>query len=518
MIAGGLRLVCASIFLLSAFITGCGSSSTTLLTPTSPSLQRCALTLTLSTSSITSAGGSGSISVATSRECGWTVTAGSDWLSFSAPTTREGPADLGFSVQPNRSISPRSVEVSVNDQRATISQEAATCPWSVSPSEVSVGPAGGDRTVRLSTEDFCSWVVTSDEPWVSARSASSGKGSADIVLRIARNDGPERSANVEVPGGTVTVRQREGTPPPVVPPPPVTTPPPPVVTPPPVVVPPPAVPPPPVVPPPPPPPAPPPCTFQVAPTVFDNVLFSAGPLQVDVTTQVGCTWSAASHATWVTISSGTNGTGSGRVQLSAAENTGSARSGTLVVAGRTITVNQQGRPVCAYTINPSSYSPSFTGGTISVAVTTTAGCQWTVTGSPAWVTANPGSGNGSGTATLSVQSNGGTARSATFQIAGRNFVVQQASAPCTYTTGPTSITVPSSRTTREIAISTQAHCPVAATENTSWIEILSAPAFGSGEVVIRMDRNNDDDKRSATVTINGQNFTRTFTVTQDGDD
>jgi hypothetical protein len=499
---GGVRLLYSSILVLTAFATGCGSGSTTLLT--GPSTQRCAVTLNVSTSSITSAGGSGTISVATARECEWTVKAVSDWLTFGVPTTRQGPADLGFSVQPNRSTSPRSVEVSVADQRATISQEAATCPWNVSPSEVVMGPAGGDGSVRLSTEDFCSWVVTSRESWVAVASASNGKGSADIILRFARNDGPERTANVEVPGGTVSVRQREGTLPPVVPPPP-------VVTPPPVVVPPPDVP-----PPPPPPTPPPPCTFQVAPTEFNDVLFSGSPLQVDVTTQAGCMWSAASNATWVTISSGTNGTGSGRVELSVAENTGAARSGTLVIAGQTVTVNQQSRPPCAYTISPSSYNPSSTGGTVSVAVTTTAGCEWTVTDNPAWVSANPTSRTGSGTTTITVQSNDGAARSATFKIAGRDFVVEQSSAPCTYTHGPTSRTIPAyPTTTREIGINTQAHCPVNATVSVSWIEIMYAPTFGSGEVGIRIYENNGE-QRSATVTVTGENFIHTVTVTQEG--
>jgi hypothetical protein len=194
----------SSELLLAAAATGCSSSSTTLVTPSGPSTQRCAVTLKVSTSSITSAGGSGTVSVATERECEWTVKAESDWLTFNGPTTGQGPADRAFSVQPNRSISPRSVEVSVADQRATISQEAATCPWKVSPPEVVMGPAGGDRTVSLSTEDFCSWTVTSRESWVTVASASNGKGTTDIILRIGRNDGPERIANIEMTGGNIT--------------------------------------------------------------------------------------------------------------------------------------------------------------------------------------------------------------------------------------------------------------------------------------------------------------------------
>src|SRR5688572_16800860 len=181
-LVGVVRLLCFCVLVVIAFATGCGSSSTTILNPTGLTTERCALTLSVSTSSVTSAGGTGTISVATARECEWTARAESDWVTLSAPTTRQGPADLAFSVQSNRSTSPRTVAVSVADQRATISQEAATCPWNVSPSEVVIGPAGGDRTIKLSTEDFCSWVLTSRESWVAVASDTNGKGSADVIL------------------------------------------------------------------------------------------------------------------------------------------------------------------------------------------------------------------------------------------------------------------------------------------------------------------------------------------------
>jgi hypothetical protein len=139
------------------------------------------------------------------------------------------------------------------------------------------------------------------------------------------------------------------------------------------------------------------------------------------------------------------------------------------------------------------------------------------TGNPAWVSVNPTSLIGTGTTTITVQPNGGAARSAAFTMAGRDFIVQQASAPCTYRHG-TARTVPYPRTTREIGVYTQAHCPVAATESVSWIEIVSAPSFGSGEIVIRIAENTDSDDRSATVTITGENFSGTYTLTQEGKD
>ncbi len=235
-----------------------------------------------------------------------------------------------------------------------------------------------------------------------------------------------------------------------------------------------------------------------------------------MTTQAGCTWSAASNATWVAISGPTNNTGSGRVKLTVADNPGGARSGTLLIAGQTVTVNQQSRPPCAYTISPSSYSTSPEGGSVTVTVMTASDCEWVVTGNPSWVSVKPNKLTGAGTTTVTVQSNTGVARSTTFRVAGRDFVVQQSSAPCTYLAGRATREVPSKPSTREIGVVTQSHCPVSATEHASWIQIVSAPTVGSGEIVIRVDENTSDDERSAPITITGDNFVYSVTVIQEG--
>jgi hypothetical protein len=200
------------------------------------------------------------------------------------------------------------------------------------------------------------------------------------------------------------------------------------------------------------------------------------------------------------------------------ENTGAARTGTVVIGGQTVTVTQPAKPPCAYTISPNSYKPTSSGGTVGVAVTTAAGCAWTVAGNPTWVTASPSASTGARSTTITVQSNAGAVRSATFKIAGQDFTVQQASAPCTYLAGQSVRTYPDERQTREIGITTQSHCPVSATENASWLEILSAPTFGSGEIVIRLLENTAETSRSAPITIRGENFVFIVTVVQRGDD
>jgi uncharacterized protein (TIGR03437 family) len=62
---------------------------------------------------------------------------------------------------------------------------------------------------------------------------------------------------------------------------------------------------------------------------------------VGVNTTSGCTWTAASNASWITVQSGASGSGSGTVAYSVTANTGATqRAGTLTVAGQTFTVTE----------------------------------------------------------------------------------------------------------------------------------------------------------------------------------
>jgi hypothetical protein len=67
-----------------------------------------------------------------------------------------------------------------------------------------------------------------------------------------------------------------------------------------------------------------------------------GSGSVSVLAGGGCAWVASSSAPWISITSGSSGSGNGTVNYSIAANTGAARSGTITIAGRTFTVNQFG--------------------------------------------------------------------------------------------------------------------------------------------------------------------------------
>lgn len=82
------------------------------------------------------------------------------------------------------------------------------------------------------------------------------------------------------------------------------------------------------------------CTFSLS---ASNQSFDAtgGTGNVTVTTSSGCTWSATSSESWLTVISGASGTGAGVVMFRVAANTsGLARAASLSIGGQTLTVNQ----------------------------------------------------------------------------------------------------------------------------------------------------------------------------------
>jgi len=82
------------------------------------------------------------------------------------------------------------------------------------------------------------------------------------------------------------------------------------------------------------------CSFSLSPTnqSFDT---AGGTGNVSVQTSSGCSWSATTNVTWISVTTGASGTGNGTVVYQVQPNTtGQARSGSLTIAGQTFTVSQ----------------------------------------------------------------------------------------------------------------------------------------------------------------------------------
>ena len=84
------------------------------------------------------------------------------------------------------------------------------------------------------------------------------------------------------------------------------------------------------------------CTYTISPTTA-QLAQQGGTGTVQVSTQKGCTWTASSSASWVTITEGNKGSGIGKVSYSAKNNSGSKlRTAAFTIARSVFTVNQAG--------------------------------------------------------------------------------------------------------------------------------------------------------------------------------
>jgi Putative binding domain, N-terminal/Viral BACON domain len=297
---------------------------------------------------------------------------------------------------------------------------APSCTYAVAPPSASFDAAGGAGTLAVKTGRACTWAVEKNVAWVTLTSGQSGTGDGTVAYTVGSNPAQtDRSASVSVAGHPVTLSQAGAAAPPPPPPPAPPAPPPPS-------------PPPPAPPPPPPPPVPPPCTYTVVP-IAASFGSAAGSGTVRVTAGAGCGWTTTSNASWITVTSGASGTASGTVDYTVAANTGTgARTGTLTVAGQTVTVSQAGStpppPPCTYAIDPTSSSFTSIGGAATATVTTASGCTWTATSNVSWLRITSGSaGTGAGTVAYAVDPNFAVSnRTGTLTVAGQTVTVSEA--------------------------------------------------------------------------------------------
>src|SRR6185503_10106281 len=168
------------------------------------------------------------------------------------------------------------------------------------------------------------------------------------------------------------------------------------------------------------------CSYSIAPT-SSSFPSSGGNGSVTVTTLTGCIWKAISNDSWIIVSNDGNTNGSGTASYAVEANTGaSSRMGTITVAGQTFTVTQAGTS-CTFSIAPTGKLFVHTGGEGSIAVATSAACNWTASTIEPWITITSGTaGTGNGVVTYAVRDNTSTSpRQGVITVAGLSFTVMQ---------------------------------------------------------------------------------------------
>ena len=156
----------------------------------------------------------------------------------------------------------------------------------------STGSTAGAVSVVAGTA--CAWTAVSNANWITVTSGASGTGLGTVAYTVAANAGSSpRTGTMTIAGIIFTVTQAAAS-----------------------------------------------CSAALSPTSASAPsTVSTGTVSVVVGT--GCSWTATSAVGWITITSGASGSGNGAVTYTVAANTtGSARTGTLNIAGLTFSIFQ----------------------------------------------------------------------------------------------------------------------------------------------------------------------------------
>ena len=363
------------------------------------------------------------------------------------------------------------------------------CAYSLSSQSQSFTAEGGPGSLTVSTDARCSWTVANATGWVTLLSAATGVGPGSVSFTVLANpDEAAREKRLTIAGLPFAITQDGRLP----------------------------------------------CAFAIAP---EQMRFSdeGGRAEVLVTSASGCAWIASSRVSWIAVTAGSQGQGPGRVEYTVAPNNANAgRTGTVAIANRTFTVDQDGEqappPVnCVYAVTPVDLAPCMAGGTFTASVTTMPGCTWTSEPDAAWLQVPSGrSGSGSGTITITFTDNYDAPRTGRILVrwptptAGQNIRVAQAG--CLYAVSQSAFSYAAGGGVGTFNVMqqsdpivcggpTQDRCVWTARSTVSWISVTtSMPRSGDSPVSFTVAAYSGSGSRAGTVTVRD----KVVTITQTG--
>lgn len=256
--------------------------------------QACTYRITPPGGTIAAAGGSATVTVSAGGHCPWTAASNAPWITIASGAAGTG----GGSVKVDAAGNPgagRTATATIATQTFTLTQAAAPCSFTFSPSAIDVPSVGGERTANVTTRADCTWTAAASVPWITVAAGSSAAGAGTVTFNIAPNSDDARGGAIIVGGQTLRVTQEAA-----------------------------------------------PCTFAFS-TASQTYDAAGGYGAVGIATRSTCSWTvvASSVGGWLVITDRGAGTGNGAVNFSVAVNSGPERTGSLTVGGQTFWVMQR---------------------------------------------------------------------------------------------------------------------------------------------------------------------------------
>jgi hypothetical protein len=311
------------------------------------------------------------VTVSLTAGCAWNASSDQPWLTITSATSGSGNATITYAVTANTTTTARTGRITVSGpggsaQHTATQNGSASCGYVLSPLTQAAPIAGGSFSATLNAG--CAWEASSDQPWLTITAGASGSGNATIIYSVANNSttsGRIGHITVSGSGGTAQLTVNQGAP----------------------------------------------CTYSLSPTTAS--VPSGGGSGFSVSVAAGCAWTASSDQPWLTISTGSSGSGDGVIAYAVAANPNfTERIGRISLSGgdgsAQLTVTQAASapppnvpPPCSYQLSPNSQTATADGGIFRTSLTTD--CGWTASSDVSWIFVNQGSTAGSGNAVIAYQ-------------------------------------------------------------------------------------------------------------------
>lgn len=347
----------------------------------------CSIVLSAISENYTAAGGSGRFTILeTPFGClPWSATSDSPWLKITSPAASDSVNDNGvitYTVDANAGPA-RTGSINVPGAGSFVVNESGAggaCSFNLPVNNTNASAGGGPGSFAITASDSgCAWTAASNAPFITIDSGS-GTGSGTVKYNVAANAGAARSGTITAGGQTFTINQAApaGA-----------------------------------------------CSFTLT-SDSAKIANTGGTGSFGVTASgSSCSWSAASNAPWINITSATSGSGSNTIAYTVVPNPGASRTGTITAAGATFTIAQGF--TCAFTLAPTDATASSSGGGSSFAVTASdPSCAWTAASEAPWITlSGAASETGNGTVNYVVAADGGGSRVGDIMAGGKTFAITQ---------------------------------------------------------------------------------------------
>jgi hypothetical protein len=169
----------------------------------------CSFALTPQEQSFTSEGGAGQVVIATDAGCAWSIGAIEPWITLQSASSGTGPSTVKFTVSSNAAESLRETMMMVATVPFRIRQDGkASCTFGISPETQSFPATGGNGQVAVTAGAACLWAATSNDAWITLATGASGRGTGTVTYSVAPNAATTgRSGTATIAGRTLTITQ-----------------------------------------------------------------------------------------------------------------------------------------------------------------------------------------------------------------------------------------------------------------------------------------------------------------------